>query len=144
MNTFAKDVNIINEDLSLTIPHSSVITRSNGTCVNTAICSASEDKPNILVRFSGTVVHTTGAAAVAACLFIDDKNYPEKTVPINVKEAGFFEPLYLEFAYEPGDFLPHTYRIHVGAHVGAVRMNGGTTGPLYDNTMSSVLIVEAK
>jgi len=125
--------------LSTEIPLSgSPNTSAHGTQVATVQLAASSDTAKICIDFAAQGLHETDNHGLCAILLVDDEAIARRMTFVTPAEAEFNCPLKLRYEYVPGDTALHTYRIRVGASLGAMRLNSALGG----GTVAAVLTAE--
>lgn len=133
-----------NEDLSVAIPWQTAPEKTQGTEILSVVLAASSPTAPVKVEFDAQGVHNTSNVSMVAALFVDDESFARRSSPSNPAGPGFLVPMALRYSWVPGDTLPHTYRIRVGALSGAMRLNGMATTTMFGGTMAATLFVEEK
>lgn len=101
------------------------------------------------IDFDATMMQTSGTTALSVSWFLDDEVNARRTAAFNHIGGGYLALARLHDVFEPGDGLPHTYRIRVGAAPAtsggsSAVLNGGTPGGAvyYGGTLQSSLLLK--
>lgn len=96
------------------------------------------------IDFDATMMQSSGTSALSVSWFLDDEVNARRTAAFNHIGGGYLALARLHDVFEPGDGLPHTYRIRVGAAGGNAVLNGGTPGGAvyYGGTLQSSLLLK--